>query len=108
LFIGVSDNGEIKGLERDFQLCKKKNKDGFEQKLQNLLYSSHFHESPWGKVNNRFEHISNLIVCAVDAQPLLKPKYVLFDGELHVREGNTTKKLEGLQFADWIQQRVLA
>jgi hypothetical protein len=105
LFIGVSDKHEIRGLERDFRLCRGKNVDGFEQKLRDLLFSSRFHPTPWGKVNIRFESTDNLLVCAIDSQPLPKPEVVHFDGEVHVREGNTTRKLEGPQLTAWLQER---
>jgi len=104
LFIGVSDMHEIKGLERDFRLCKGKNVDGFQQKLRDLL-CSRFHPTPWGKVNLRFESVNNVVVCAIDAQALPKPEVVHFDGELYVREGNTTRKLEGPQLTSWLQDR---
>lgn len=104
LFIGVSDIHEIKGLERDFRFCKGKNVDGFQQKLRNLL-SSRFHPTPWGKVNLRFESVNNMVVCAIDTQALPKPKFVHFDGELYVREGNTMRKLEGPQLTSWLQER---
>lgn len=104
LFIGVSDKREIRGLERDFRLCKKNNVDGFEQKLRNLL-CSRFHPTPWGKANIRFESTNNLVVCAINTQPLPKAEVVHFDGEVYVREGNTTRKLEGLQLTNWLQER---
>lgn len=104
LFIGVTDKQEIRGLERDFRICKNKNVDGFEQKLRDLL-CSRFHPTPWGKVNIRFEYVDNLVVCATDAQPLPKAEVMHFDGEIHTREGNTTRKLEGPQLTDWLQER---
>jgi hypothetical protein len=104
LFIGISDEHEIRGLDRDFRLCKKNNVDGFGQKLRDLL-CSRFHPTPWGKVNIRFEPMNNLVVCAIDAQPLSKPEVVHFDGEVYVREGNTTRKLEGPQLTGWLQER---
>ena len=104
LFIGVSDKHEIRGLERDFRICRKKNVDGFQQKLRDLL-CSRFHPTPWGKVNIIFEPINNLVVCALNAQPVPKPEVVHFDGEVYVREGNTTRKLEGLQLTNWLQER---
>jgi hypothetical protein len=104
LFVGVSDKHEIKGLERDFRLCRKKNVDGFQLKLRDLL-CSRFHPTPWGKVNIIFEPVNNLVVCALNAQPLPKPEVVHFDGEVYIREGNTTRKLEGFQLTNWLQER---
>lgn len=104
LFVGVSDKHEIKGLERDFRLCRKKNVDGFQLKLRDLL-CFRFHPTPWGKVNIIFEPFNNLVVCGLNAQPLPKPEVVHFDGEVYIREGNTTRKLEGLQLTNWLQER---
>jgi hypothetical protein len=105
LFIGVSDEKEIKGLARDFRLCRRRNADGFQLKLQNLLCSTRFHPNPLGRVNIRFESMSNLDVCCVDIQPFPKPEVVHFEGEVHVRGGNTTRKLEGPQLTDWLKER---
>lgn len=104
LFIGVSDDHAVRGLESDFKLCKKGNVDGFAQKLRDLL-CSRFHPTPWGKVNIRFESMNSLVVCAIDAQAAPKPEVVHFDGEVYVREGNTTRKLEGPQLTNWLQER---
>ena len=56
LLIGISDSGEIKGLNPDFRFCKGNNEDGFEQKIRSLL-NDRFYPVPYGQVVIDFEHL---------------------------------------------------
>ena len=103
LLIGVSDSGEIKGLEKDFRLCSKHDEDGLEQKLRSLL-RDRFEPDPLGKVNIQFEHVSDGVVCRIDIQP--SHDVVYLDGkDVYVRDGNTSRKLEGPTLVNWIRER---
>jgi len=104
LLIGVSDAGAIKGLERDYQYCNKRDRDGFEQKLRNLL-SSRFTPTPLGNVNIRFEDLPEGEICVVEVTPLTKPDIVHFDNDVYVRDGNVTRKLEGPDLTRWVAER---
>jgi len=103
LLIGVSDNGEIKGLARDFNLCNRHNQDGFQQKLRSLL-QTHFQPPPIGKVDIRFESLQEGIVCQVDVQA--SQDVIHLDNKVFVRDGNTTRELVGPTLTKWIKERI--
>ncbi|TKJ41175.1 hypothetical protein CEE37_05790 [candidate division LCP-89 bacterium B3_LCP] len=105
LLIGVSDSGEIKGLDRDLQFCKHNNLDGFELKLRDLVGSSRFSPNPLGMVNISFEELPEGTVCRVDVEPLARPEVQHFDNNIYVRDGNRTIKLEGPTLTKWVKER---
>ncbi len=102
LLIGVTDGGEIKGLERDFKLCNKHDQDGFEQKLRNLI-DSRFEPKPHGKIETHFDQLPEGIVCRVVVHPT--NNIIHFDGDIYIRDGNTTRKLDGPARTKWIAER---
>ncbi|MFH1370175.1 MAG: ATP-binding protein [Planctomycetota bacterium] len=104
LLIGVRDNGEITGIERDLQYVQRKNKDGFELKLRDLI-KSHLAPFPSGKINIQFETLTKGMVCRVDIEPVNKNQTIHLGKDVYIRDGNTTRKLEGRDLTDWIQQR---
>jgi type I restriction-modification system DNA methylase subunit len=106
LLIGVSDSGEVKGLEKDYLLCNKHDQDGFEQKLRSLL-SSRLDPAPIGRIEMSFERLQEGTVCKLDVKP--NPEVVHLDGkEVYVRDGNLTRKLEGPTLTHWMKQRFSA
>jgi hypothetical protein len=103
LLIGVSDNGQIRGLSRDFQLCHKKDEDGFEQKLRDLL-QQRFRPVPLGSVSVSFYKEPEGTVCRIDIDPFAD--VVLLDGkEVYARDGNTTRKLENANLVQWMKRK---
>jgi len=103
LLIGVSDRGEVKGIEKDFQLCKKHDKDGFEQKIRSLLHDR-FQPNPIGKVIVVFENLPEGDICRIDVQSSAEIFYL--DGkDVYIRDGNTTRKLEGPSLVSWLHSR---
>jgi len=104
LLIGVSDTGEVKGLERDYKLCNKHDKDGLEQKLRSLL-STRFNPVPLGNVNIGFEQLPEGEVCIVEAKPVGKSEVVHLDKKVYVRDGNVTRNLDGPELTRWAVRR---
>ncbi|MFC1737756.1 Eco57I restriction-modification methylase domain-containing protein [Planctomycetota bacterium] len=102
LLIGVSDDSEIKGLDKDLQFVHKHNVDGFEQKLRSLL-NDRFEPTPLGKVEVEFLELQDGTICRVDVQSANDITHL--DNEVYIRDGNRTKKLEGPDLTKWIQQR---
>jgi len=108
LLIGVSDNGEIKGIDRDIRsLGRNANNDRFELKIRNCLsgQNSRFNPAATGNVNISFEELQEGTICRVDVQPLPDSTVLHFDNEVYLRDGNRTIKLEGPELTNWIQQR---
>jgi len=103
MLIGVADSGEIRGLAKDYKLCHKHDKDGFEQKIRSLV-ASRFEPQPTGKIKVSFEQLEDKQVCVVSVG---KSKEIIhLDGkDVYVREGNTSRKLEGPSLTAWIKNR---
>jgi hypothetical protein len=104
LLIGVRDNGEITGIERDLPYVQRKNEDGFQLKLRDLI-KSNFTPFPAGKINIRFEKLTKGTVCRVDVEPVNKDQTIHLGKDVYIREGNSTQKLEGPNLTNWIHQR---
>jgi ATP-dependent Lon protease len=104
LLIGVSDSGQIKGLDKDFNLCNKHDADGLEQKLRSLL-AERFKPAPLGRVTIKFSYLSKDTICRIDVKPVPKPEVVHLDKDVYIRDGNVTRKLEGPDLTRWIAQR---
>jgi hypothetical protein len=102
MLIGVNDSREIKGIERDLSTMKHGNNDRFELKIRNCL-KDRFSPQLIGKVKISFEKFTEGIICRVDV-PANKD-IIHLDGDIYVRDGNTTQKPEGQHRTDWIQQR---
>ncbi|NEO52723.1 MAG: response regulator [Okeania sp. SIO3B5] len=96
LLIGIEDNGDIFGLEKDISLLSKKNLDVFQQTLINLI-SQHIGSNFINKyIKIRFESLETKDICIVDIKKSLKKAFLKTDKglEFYIRVGNTTKKLD--------------
>ena len=105
LYIGVADDGGIKGIERDYALCNQRNqnKDGFALKLQSLV-SDRIEPKPLGRVKIEFVEEGGPVVCQVTVQR--SPVVVHVDKkQVFVRDGNATRMIEGAVLTNWILQR---
>jgi hypothetical protein len=94
LLIGVDDDGEILGLDPDYQALSKPNRDGFELQLIQLLAAC-LGESVLSYLTVSFHEIDGKDVCQVVAEPSDHPVYLTDEGtqSLYVRMGNLTKSL---------------
>ncbi len=92
LLIGVNDNGEILGLEKDYSLLNKKNSDGFELQL-----TTYFNNLTGGASRNYFRVLFHIIdgkeVCRVNVSPAPEPVFMgnHNDRKLYIREGGSTR-----------------
>jgi len=105
LLIGVKDNGKVTGIEQDLRYVQRKNLDGFELKLRNLI-RDRFDLTPLNKVRIKFEKLETGTICRVNVDPVNRPQVVHLDKEVYLRDGNTTTKLDGMDLTNWTQQRV--
>ncbi len=95
LLIGVADDCTVLGIEHDLKTIGREDRDGYEQKLHQVLtdvlgaeFSQYQHVS--------FEEIEGKTVCIVRVEPSPKPVYLTDKGvkEFYVRIGNTTRPLD--------------
>jgi type I restriction-modification system DNA methylase subunit len=91
LLIGVNDDGEIVGLERD-GASDPKGRDQFQQKIANALRSRCTNYSP-NLIDIVFAEVDGKWVAKVEVKPTRGAK-VLLDGKLYVRDLTTTHELD--------------
>ena len=94
LVIGVEDDGNIYGLDRDIALAKN-SKDGFEQLLVSLIGTS-MGTTTAPNFRVRFEEIGDKSVCVVDVERSPEPVFMKSNkGKVfYIRVGNTSRALD--------------
>jgi hypothetical protein len=95
LLIGVDDNGEITGLERDYKTLKIKSADGFEQSIVSII-QHYIGASACSYVQCIFPRRKDLSICWLIIEPVQTPIF-LRDGQsakYFVRTGNSTRELD--------------
>jgi len=103
LLIGVGDNKEILGLDKDFAVIRKPNKDGYKLHFagviskylgkENMLYTKIFFETLDGKT---------IAIVKVNKSP--HPVYIKHEGkeEFYIRLGNTSSPLSVSKATEYI------
>ncbi len=107
LLIGVSDDGEVVGLEDDYQTLPKKNRDGFENHLSMLVKT--MIGLPFTKyVGVKFEKINDQEVCLVSVGESHRPAYLRGGDrkeDFFVRVGNSTQPFSMSETEEYIKTR---
>jgi len=75
LIIGVDDDGNILGLEKDYKTLKHKNRDGYERAVFRIISTQLGHEFCFSN-HISFYTIEEKDVCVVDIEPSNEPVYV--------------------------------
>lgn len=106
LIIGVTDDGEISGLEVDYQTLKNKNRDGFERCLMDIV-SARIGVEICSNIHCVFYQIKAKDVCRVIIEPSETPVY-LKDGKISryfLRAGCSTRELDAREAAKHMKGR---
>lgn len=106
LIIGVADDGEILGLDKDFTTLKHKNEDGFELKIFDLITNKIGSEfCQFCKVN--FNSIENRIVCILYINSSSKPAFFKDADKtiFYLRMGNSTRELSVKDTVSYLEMR---
>jgi hypothetical protein len=103
LLIGVADDGEIIGLENDYQTLKKQNQDGFEQVIMSAI-AANLGADLCSHVSILFHVINNMDICRLIVSPSARPVFLNQGNnpKLYIRTGGATRDLniqEALEFA---------
>jgi hypothetical protein len=100
LLIGVSDDGKILGLERDYAALGNSDRDKFERHLRTLIVNAFGDAFVVSKIKVEFHEIEAAQICRVDIQPSPKPLILSFpdkNGQLaekfYVRNGNSSREM---------------
>ncbi|MGZ8200747.1 MAG: AlbA family DNA-binding domain-containing protein [Methylosarcina sp.] len=106
LLIGVADNGEILGLEKDYQTLKRPDQDGFEQALMTSI-STNLGADLCSFVHVLFHVIGNKDVCRLIVSPSLRPVFLNQGNtpKFYVRTGGATRDLNIQEALDYVRGR---
>lgn len=112
LIIGVTDEGEIIGLEPDYGTLKEANKDHFELHLKNLVNHAFGKEFGASSLDIRFPIVSDVEICEIDIKAGSKPLYVEVTDKsgkkskkFYIRSGNSSQELDIEETASFISKR---
>ena len=110
LLIGVSDDGEVLGLQEDYNTLKESNKDHFELHLKNIINSEIGNAFGVSNITITFPTIDEIEICMVEITPSNQPIYLEVrdrngnkSKKFYVRSGNRTQELEIDQAAEYIK-----
>ncbi|MGB7441722.1 MAG: RNA-binding domain-containing protein, partial [Coleofasciculaceae cyanobacterium] len=102
LLIGVDDDGNILGLNHDYQTIKKKNRDGYELFLTNNLLLKELGKDLAPYIHITFHEIEGKDICRIILNPSPRPVYLKLKDpksgqtkeSLFIRTGNSTNQLD--------------
>lgn len=106
LLIGVTDMGEICGLERDLATLKDRNRDGFERFVMGLVRSRLGGEI-CPLIHVTFHALAGRDICRVIVEPADRPVYFR-DGStsrFFLRTGNSTRELDAREVLEHVSLR---
>lgn len=104
LGIGISDDGQIVGLQPDLDY-KKQDLDGYQNWLTTLLVNKIGGGVVGAHVSLRIEQVRSDVVCLIDVTPSVSPVYAeTTKGKncFYVRINNTTRMLEGPDILSYV------
>ncbi len=107
LIIGVNDDGDILGLANDYFSLKKKDKDGFQQRLI-LIVSNAYGKDICMKIHITFHEINEKEICTVYVESSERPVYFNEDNRtvFFLRTGNVTNPLTTSETVEYLHNRV--
>ncbi|WP_108389261.1 GmrSD restriction endonuclease domain-containing protein [Yoonia sediminilitoris] len=103
LGIGISDDGDLLGIQPDLDF-KKQDLDGYQNWLSTLFMNAMGQSVVAKGVNIRFETVDDCVMCLVDVRKSSSPVYAdTIKGKetFYVRVGNTTRILAGAEMVKY-------
>lgn len=106
LLIGVRDDGDIIGLEKDYQTLKRPDRDGFEQTLMTAI-SANLGADLCANVHILFHVIDQKDVCRVIISPAFRPVFLNQGNapKFFVRTGGGTRELNIQEALEYVAGR---
>ena len=105
VIIGVDDDGEVLGLDPDYQAIKKPDSDGFEN-VFNMAFNKMIGVEYRRFVDVTFPRLEGQEICVVSVRPATQPAYLQARGNetFYLRAGNASQPLTVSQAARYIQE----
>jgi energy-coupling factor transporter ATP-binding protein EcfA2 len=102
LIIGVNDEKKIIGIEKDISTLKHRDVDGFEQYIMSIIDEYIGSEQSVYITTSFLRKGYTIAIISVDKSPI--PAYLESNStqEFYIRAGNTTRKLDGRQLQNYI------
>lgn len=106
LLIGVSDDGEVCGLEKDYQTLKKPGRDGFEQLLMTMI-ASNLGADMCQFVRVMFHDLEGFDIGRLIVLPASRPVFIQQGNhpKLYLRTGGGTRELNVQEAMDYMKVR---
>ena len=114
LIIGVDDDKNIVGLEKDFQTLKKSDADYYEVHLRNILHKLMGVKYVSKYIRTQFEQVEDgNWVCKIKVIPAKEPLFLKYknkngqlDEKFYVRSGNSSHEIESIaEINDYINSK---
>lgn len=106
VIVGVADDGEILGLEKDYQALRKNNVDGWENAFTmafNSMVGVEYHRF----IDLDFPQVDGRTICVIGVHAADEPVFLTFKGNetFYIRAGNSTQPLTISKATRYIQTR---
>jgi hypothetical protein len=112
ILIGVADNGEILGLDSDYQSLGDADRDKFELHLRNLLNQQFGTGFVTSKIGIRFHTVADREVCQIEISPAKEPVIVTLKDKngqpvqkFYARSGNSSQEIPLAEMNAYIKER---
>lgn len=103
LVLGIDDNKNILGIEPDIQLLKKKDEDGFQLRITEII-SQYLGKELAQLVKVEFKEVDDKKIALFNIKVSDDPVYVK-DSDFFIRTGNSTQKLIAKEMIDYCSRR---
>ena len=112
VLIGVADDGEIIGIQDDYNTLKESNKDHFELHLRNVVNNSFGKDFATTQMKVNFPIVEEVEICEIDVKAGTKPLFLETlnkNGQkikkFFVRSGNSSQDLDIDETAEYVKIR---
>ena len=104
LIIGISDGGEILGLENDYATVHNKNRDGFRLQIVQII-NAYLGKEYNQYVSIKIEQVENKDVCVIDVTKSDMPVFVKADGkeDLYIRASASSQPMNVREASEYMR-----
>ncbi len=106
LIIGIDNDGDVLGLHNDYWSLKRRNKEGFHQRII-WLVSSRLGKDVSTKIHATFHLLGTNEICSLYVEPANRPVYISVGKEtmFYLRSGVVTNSLTTSETVEYLKNR---